>query len=78
MAMNPPSIQNSSIRSHSFGNPVVQAIMLVVILVLFSWFMFRPKLSQSLETRQELNAVETQFSQIKHPLSVEFELAQNR
>jgi Tfp pilus assembly protein PilO len=65
MAMNPPSIQNNNSRSRTVGNPVVQGIMLAIILVLFSWFVLRPKLSQSLETRSELTAVQAQFAQIQ-------------
>ena len=65
MAMNPPSIQNGSTQSRSFGNPVVQAIMLLLILVLFSWFLLRPKLSQSMESRTNLVGVQSQLAQIQ-------------
>lgn len=65
MAINPPSIQNSNTNSHDYSNPVVQIVLLLIVLVIFSWFVLKPKLSHSTETRTNLKAAEAQLESVK-------------
>lgn len=65
MAINPPSIQNSNTQPRDYNNPVVQIILLLIVLVLFSWFILKPKLSHSTEVRSNLKASEAQLDSVK-------------
>lgn len=65
MALNPPSIQNSSVRNKDFGNPIIQVILFAIVLVLFSWFLLKPKLSRSIEYRSKLKAAQAQMAGIE-------------
>lgn len=64
MALNPPSIQNSY-RARDFGNPIIQVVLLLIVLVLFSWFLLKPKLAQTLQTRTDLKSTQEQLSKIQ-------------
>lgn len=64
MAMNPPSMKNSYER-RDFGNPVVQIVLLLIVLVLFSWFILKPKYDQTMERRAQLKASQAQLAKIE-------------
>ncbi len=67
MALTTPQPQNTTeTHSKDFGSPIVQSILLIIVLVLFSWFILRPKLSTSAEQRSNLKAVQTQLAGIKN------------
>ena len=59
-----PSTQNSYERK-DFGNPVVQIVLLLIVLVLFSWFVLKPKIGQTLERRTEIKNAQLQLSNIE-------------
>lgn len=61
MAMNPPSILNSS-RRRDLGNPIFQIVLLLIVLVLSSWFVIKPKLSAALQQRKEYKLAEQRVS----------------
>jgi Tfp pilus assembly protein PilO len=65
MAMNSPTIQSYIPRSKDYGNPGIQALMLLIVLVLVSWFLIKPKLTESAQNRAELKAAESQLSGIQ-------------
>ena len=66
MAITPPAVHHTNQnKKRDFGNPLIQATLLLIVLVLFSWFVLRPKLSQSSEKRNALKAAEQQLSGIK-------------
>lgn len=65
MSINPPSIQNSDNHSKDYNNPIVQIVLLLIVLVIFSWFVLKPKLSHSTETRTNLKAAEAQLGSVK-------------
>lgn len=65
MAFNSPTIQSYIPRSKNYGNPGIQAFLLLIVLVLVSWFLIKPKLVDSAQTRAELKAAETQLSGIQ-------------
>lgn len=66
MDTNPPSIQNSSSRaSLESSSPIVQIVLLSIILVIFSWFVLKPKLSSSTEVRANLKTAESQLGKIQ-------------
>jgi Tfp pilus assembly protein PilO len=62
MTFNTPEIKNSYQR-RNFTNPTLQAVLLAIILVLFSWFILRPKLSQTSETRSNLSTAQAKLKQ---------------
>lgn len=64
MAMNPPSVVNSTHR-RDFGNPLIQIGLLLIVLILGSWFVVKPKLTQTLEVRKELKLAEQKVSQVE-------------
>lgn len=59
-----PATQNSYERK-DFGNPVVQIVLLLIILALFSWFVLRPKINQTMERRAEIKNAQLQLSKIE-------------
>ncbi len=65
MAMNSPTIQSYIPHSKNYGNPGIQAVMLLIVLVLVSWFLIKPKLTESAQHRAELKAAEAQLSGIQ-------------
>lgn len=64
MSITPPSLRN--INTRELSNPFIQIAFLLIILVLFSWFILKPKLSQSTESRQTLKAAEEQYKVTQH------------
>jgi Tfp pilus assembly protein PilO len=64
MVMNPPSISNSYQR-RDFGNPIIQIFLSVVVLVLFSIFILKPKITQTYENKAKLAAAKSQLTQIE-------------
>lgn len=65
MALNPPAIQNRSTHSRDASNPIIQSVLLLVVLVLFSWFILKPKLSHSREVRNNLQTATAQLAKIQ-------------
>ncbi len=65
MTPNSPTIQNSNQHARDFGSPVAQTFLLLIVLFLFSWFMIKPKLSQLVEQRSQLNKAEAQLAGVK-------------
>ena len=64
MAMNPPINMKSSGR-RDFANPIIQIVLLLVVLVLSSWFVVRPKIVATLEQRKLLKAAEQKMSKVE-------------
>ncbi len=64
MAINPPEMKNSFQR-RDFGNPAVQIVLTLIILVLFSWFILIPKYNQVVERRAQLAAAKQQLIKIE-------------
>ncbi len=64
MAMHYSSTQNSYQR-RDFGNPVVQIVLLLIVIVLFSWFILLPKVSKTLTSRSALKASQNQLAKIE-------------
>jgi Tfp pilus assembly protein PilO len=63
MTSNTPVIKKSYQRK-DFGNPLIQIILLAVICSLFSWFILKPKYSETMANRSQLSAAEKQLEQI--------------
>lgn len=64
MAMNPPSIINSA-RRREFGNPIIQIVLLLIVLVLVSWFVIKPKITAVIEQRKELKLAEQKMDKVE-------------
>lgn len=64
MVMSPPEMKNSYQRK-DFGNPVIQIVLVTIILVIFSWFILRPKYDQAMQSRAHLKTAQTQLAQIE-------------
>ncbi len=64
MALIPQNITDTINKNRSTGSNVLQAFLLIVVLVLFSWFLMKPKISQSLQTRAELKVANDQKAKI--------------
>lgn len=64
MAMNPPSIVNSA-RRKELGNPVIQIALLLIVLVLVSWFVVKPKIHSTLQERKDLKAAQAKMSKVE-------------
>lgn len=66
MDMKPPSIQNSTSNTlRDSSSSIIQIVLLAIVLVLFSWFILKPKLSQSTEVRGNLKAAEAQLAKVR-------------
>ena len=65
MALTPNTNSSQTTTRRDFGNPIIQAALLLIVFVLFTWFILKPKLSQSLEQRTNLKAAQTQLEGIK-------------
>lgn len=64
MTFNTPDIKNSY-QKRDFASPTLQAVLIVIILVLFSWFVVKPKLTSVNAARAELKSIEAKLSQTK-------------
>ena len=64
MAFTPPSIQNMY-DSKQLSSPLTQIIFLIIIIVLFSWFLVKPKLSESSVKHAELTTKKEQLAKIE-------------
>lgn len=51
--------------SRQGGSPIFQAALILIVLVLFSWFILKPWLSKSLDTRAQLNSAQDQLDSIE-------------
>lgn len=70
MAITPPSLNLNKPAAptktqRDFGNPVVQAALLLIVFVLFTWFILKPKLTESASQRAKLKTAEAQLNQVK-------------
>lgn len=65
MALTPPSISNNNGRK-DFSNPTIQIVILMIIVVLFSWFLLKPKLATTMETRKSLDTANAKLKQIEN------------
>lgn len=54
MAINTQN-RTTAFAAKQAGNPVFQSIFLIIVIVLFAWFLLRPWLEKTLDTRAELN-----------------------
>jgi len=52
-------------KAKNVGNPVLQSTLLIIILLVFSWFLLRPKLSQYFTTRANVQSAQTQLSKVE-------------
>lgn len=64
MAIIPPSL-TETYKAKSLGSPVIQGVLVLIVLILFSWFIFRPRLAQFNESRAEVNAAKQQLDKIE-------------
>lgn len=62
MTFNTPQIKNSY-QQRDFTNPTLQAIMLAIIVVIFSWFIVKPKLADYTTTRNTLKTAQAKLKQ---------------
>ncbi len=65
MALTPNTNSNHGTTRRDFGNPIIQAALLLIVFVLFTWFILKPKLSKSMEQRTNLKAAQAQLDGIK-------------
>lgn len=65
MAMNAPTI-SSNYQRRDFGNPIVQVVLLLIILVLFSWFILKPKYAQYNQRKADLSTAQSQLKKIQN------------
>ncbi len=63
MAFQAPSI-HSVYQNKQFNNPLSQIILLLIVISLFSWFLFKPKLSEVITNRHTLTAAKSQLAAI--------------
>ncbi len=47
------------------GNPIFQAVLILIVLVLFSWFILKPWLSKTLDTRSQLKSAQQQLDALE-------------
>jgi hypothetical protein len=64
MALNPPGIMNSNHR-RDFSNPMIQIVLLVIVIVLLSWFVVKPKFASTMENRTELKAAKARMAKVE-------------
>jgi Tfp pilus assembly protein PilO len=64
MELNPPKLSSITHR-REFGNPIVQIVLVLIVLALFSWFVLKPKLTQTLARQAELTAARQQMADIE-------------
>lgn len=60
----PPEI-NTNYTRKDFGNPIIQIILMLIVLVLFSWFILLPKVKQYKEVKANIAASTNELSKIK-------------
>lgn len=60
-----PSNLTESYRNKAASNPVFQIILVLIVLVLFSWFIFRPQLAKFNESRAEVATAEEQLNKVE-------------
>ncbi|HEX3099368.1 MAG TPA: hypothetical protein VHQ41_00140 [Patescibacteria group bacterium] len=65
MDTNPQTMSSSTPAIKNYGSPLAQAILLIIVLVLFSWFILKPKMTQLAQQRSELKAAQTQLAGIR-------------
>lgn len=66
MDMKPPSIQNSTSNAlRDSSSSIVQIVLLAIVLVIFSWFILKPKLSQSTEVSTNLKTANAQLTKVE-------------
>lgn len=63
MAILPKNLNETYQKQSS--NPVIQVILVLIVLVLFSWFLFRPRLATFNESRAQLKAAQNQLDTIE-------------
>ncbi len=64
MAFNPPSIQNMY-DNKQLTSPLVQIVLLLVVIVLFSWFLVKPKINESTDLHRTLAAKKQQLGKLQ-------------
>jgi Tfp pilus assembly protein PilO len=64
MALLPPNL-TESYRNKAASNPVFQIILVLIVLVLFSWFIFRPQLAKFNESRAAVATAEEQLNKVE-------------
>lgn len=65
MAVIPPNLTQSYHNNQSLKNPLLQSILVIIVIVLFSWFVLRPRLTTFNESRAQVQAAEAQFSKVE-------------
>lgn len=65
--MNSPVISSVS-KSSQMRNPVLQAVLIVILVVLFGWFVVLPKNKQVSEKSTQLDAMQTQVKNLEADL----------
>jgi Tfp pilus assembly protein PilO len=63
MAFQTPSIQ-SVYQNKQLNSPLSQIILMLIVIVLFSWFLFKPKLTTVIENRKVLTAAKSQLASV--------------
>src|SRR6476469_5499542 len=53
------------LEERRLGSPIVQGILVLVVLVLFSWFILRPKLAATMQTRADLQTNQIQLAKVQ-------------
>ena len=66
--MNSPTI-NSISQQAKMNNPMLQAILIIILVVMFGWFIVLPKNSQVSEKKERLTTVEAQAKNLEEDLS---------
>src|SRR5262249_25125949 len=66
--MNAPTI-NSISQSAQMRNPVLQAVLIIILVVLFGWFVVLPKNSQVSEKKEQLATVAAQAQTLEADLA---------
>ena len=64
MAVVPPNLTQSYHNNQSISNPVFQSILMLIVIVLFSWFVLKPRLATFNDTRAQITAAEAQFKKL--------------
>jgi hypothetical protein len=64
MALNPPGIMNSN-RRRDFSNPIIQIVLLIIVIVLLSWFVVKPKYASTMQNRRELSSAKAKMAKVE-------------
>jgi Tfp pilus assembly protein PilO len=65
MAMDTPILNKNAAKIRDYGSPVIQVILLLVVLVLFSWYMIKPKLADLKVTKADLQSSQDQLAGVQ-------------